>query len=560
MAIIRTPNGVPVVGGNAIIAPDNVFSDADVATLENLAGTFDAKPINVGGNVVMSIRQGKTYYPNPWMCGDGHTDKISFFDENMTEIEFPATVPDGGFSKSGLGVKSRRTTWFEVTENIVKVWCYYHTYREFTLDPAPAYIKIDGDWTIGKFTERVPLAKKTVHYNTDDCTGLFEQIDTMVNTNAIALFNTLNYGIVPYEYGRFLKSQMVHAVNDMRHAIRLASYNIYGADRSTRNWASLKEYLQGKGIDIIGFQEVKDASGTVAETFPAALSSWDLSTFATTAQHYGTAIGANGKFTVASTSEHDYTTNGNEIRRYTKTELYLPMYKHRWWSEHLKISVYCTQWALAKSIAVAQAAELAEVMSADKNPFIVLMADTNDDFSFDRETWKVMNDAGFRPLFDLESATLAVGRDPIDNIFVNNRITSIETNVVDGTNVKYNNAGNLGQMSDHDLIYADVKLNCSDIICVKNVAYLNSAIDTEHCVITSSNGHPDWFERNTGTITYTFTPTDGYTLNSISAYDIVSVDSESYPSGIVTVSGNSVTIDTSRVFGDMALNATISAT
>ena len=534
-------------------------------TVDKVNKAFSIKPLVLTNNDIHEIVDGVTYYRNPYRMyvqnnpvdgtGPGGSTEIHIYDADMNELinntqtwnNHIRTVYWQGKTRPFITV----TAYITVEGNTVTAKSPYQTTAIVEMESTPKYISFGDAWTVGRYADILDPNMQEVTYNEEQNTGLLEQINAYNNSNLINSFDSS-------EIGRFLSNRTIHTTNAMRHALRIASYNIYGAMRVAKNWQAVKEHVQRYGIDIIGMQEVKHDT-SVVDNFPEAMRSWDMSTITTTQTTYGTATLATDRFAVASFEEHDYTTNSREIRKWTKTELYLPMFKHRFWSDHLKISVYNTQWEVNnRTVTLAQARELATAMQTDTNPFVMMVADTNDDYSFEREAWQIMADAGFRPLFSIEdSATLAEGRDPVDNIFVNDLIQMISNDVISGANLKFTTDGGASYslVTDHDLIFADVTLDYDDIIVVKKRA--------TNCTITGLGNEDDcfWFKRNSGIITVTISPDEGYQIGSTSLtiFDITAVTNKqiyggntTYPAGIITVSGNTVTIDTSNVHGDMA--------
>lgn len=371
-----------------------------------------------------------------------------------------------------------------------------------------------------------------------------DMIVDMSNDNYTQLSNFLGSGTG--EVSRIITSKAIQSMNHMRQAWRIASFNTYIGNRN--RWTELKEFLQNYGIDIIGLQEVSQPLNTNSAglTFEQALTSWNLSQFAVIQTEDSPTncrpVGATSEFEVVSIEETKYTTQSNYgHRHFTKTQLKLPRWKDKKASENFMVSVYNTQLEVGtgtnNTTRLAQANELLATVAEDTNPFVVIMGDFNE-MSTGWDTINLIRNAGFTPQL-ADTSTPTAGRGFYDFIFVNDRM-----NIVDNDVIPYDLHNNI---SDHDLVFADVVFDYSNLISVKT--------SLPNCTLT---GGGYWLDRRqTEPVVYTVVPDTGYIVSSIATGQ--GDNDLTYNNGAVVKSGNTVTITPNLVVGDVWINVTTTA-
>lgn len=351
---------------------------------------------------------------------------------------------------------------------------------------------------------------------------------------------------------------IIRKMNDERHAFRVATFNIKGSGGFRQeNWPKLKECLEDYGVDICGLQEVyfplQDLSGygTFAEYFK----SEQFPYVSDNGDAYGVEAGSSeigknermmlSRYPQGHTTETYYQTQtpDGDYRYLAKTEITLPRYMDKRGSERLKMSIYNTQLeVMYSSTTQAQAREIVEIIAQDENPFIIIMGDSND-FTLDKEVWKIFEEAGFTPVVSTNTSTVAGTYDfnCIDNFFLSKRIKALNHDVIWAQDYPW---GNQSMLSDHDLVIADVELDYSDIRCLN--------YKTLFCSVQTSTGR-DWLTEEES-MTVTITPYDGYELSSVSVRDtMVDITSTVYADGVVTLTG-------ADLRGDVFIDATAVAT
>jgi endonuclease/exonuclease/phosphatase family metal-dependent hydrolase len=346
----------------------------------------------------------------------------------------------------------------------------------------------------------------------------------------------------------------IRKMNDSRHAFRIATFNVKGSGGFYQNnWPKLAECLADYGVDICGLQEVyfplqnKSGYGTFAEYF----TSEQFPYVSDNGDAYGVEAGSSeigknermmlSRYPIDSTTETYYKTQSasGDYRYLAKSVISLPRYMDKRGSEKLKLSVYNTQLEVINPTTTqAQAREIVEIVAQDENPFIIIMGDTND-FTLDKEVWKIFEEAGFTTVVSTNTSTVAGTYDfnCIDNFFLSKRIKALNHNVVWGQDYPWSGSE---MLSDHDLVIADVELDYSDIRCVN--------YKTLFCSVQTSTGR-DWLTEEE-TMTVTITPYDGYELSSVSVRDtMVDITSTVYANGVVTLTG-------ADLRGDVFIDAT----
>lgn len=350
----------------------------------------------------------------------------------------------------------------------------------------------------------------------------------------------------------------IRKMNDEKHAFRIATFNVKGSGGFYQNnWPKLKECLEDYGVDICGLQEVyfplqdKAGYGTFAEYFK----SEQFPYVSDNGDAYGVEVGSTeigknermllSRYPQGHTTETYYTkqTPDGDYRYLAKTEITLPRYMDKRGSERLKMSVYNTQLeVMYASVTQAQAREVVEIVAQDENPFIIIMGDTND-FTLDKEVWKIFEQAGFVPVVSTNTSTVAGTYDfnCIDNFFLSKRIKALNHDVIWAQDYPWDRQT---MLSDHDLVIADVELDYSDIRCLN--------YKTLFCSVQTSTGR-DWLT-NEESVTVTITPYDGYALSSVKVRDtMVDITGTVYADGVVTLNG-------ADLRGDVYIEATAVAT
>lgn len=385
--------------------------------------------------------------------------------------------------------------------------------------------------------------------NTETSIGLLDQIGEFVYSKQFASLDNQD------EFARRLTTKVIRDANKMNHLFRIATFNI--ARYGQGHWYKIKECLQNYGIDICALQEVSYPQGgggsTMNNTLKGFFTSWQFSSFSDNGNvgefpnngnypnNVRNLMTGNG-FAIDSTVETylSVQAQSGDYRYVAKSVVSLPKYMDKRGSDKLKLSIYNTQLeVVSATVAEAQAREILSMAQSDENPFVIIVGDTND-FTLEKNVWKIFKNGGFAPIINTNSSTTAGVEDfnCIDNIFLSSRVKAKSYNIVCAqeypfihrtTRVQY------GALSDHDLVFADIEFDYSDIRCVNLVL--------DHCTTTWTKG---WLN-NQETISFAIVADNGYVLPNApnKMLDCMMANSEalSYSNGIVTIDGTKLVGD-----------------
>lgn len=530
---------------------------------------FKIAPILLPKNEKFEFPGDGLYALNPWSNIGSVTDNnrvfygIKLYDENKNVIfSSSSNYQSYVYRIDGLNVYcDMLRDWGAYTEGI-----FNPTTLVGTLSEIPHYMSYGvtgdsgADISNKKMTYTI-VSKETpssdvniVKYDTTDKIGLLEQFDDFSNNSYIEVLDTED------EPARRIRSEMIRVLNHMRGAIRIGSYNI--ARNGQAHWYKIKRCLQNYGIDICGMQEVQYPNGD-SSSYPKKLStyfsSWEFDSFSDNGKvgefpnngnypnNVRCLMTGNG-FKVDSTQETYFATqtasSTGDHRYVAKSVVSMPRYKDKRGSENLKMSVYNTQLEVnSANTAQAQAREILAMAQADENPFVIIMGDTND-FTLTKEVWKIFDEGGFTPIVNTNTATVSGTWDYncIDNFFVSSRIKPLDFDVIWSQLYPWsNNQAIVTQLSDHDLVIADVQLDYSDIRCIN--------LNTSSPYFTSS--YTKGWMTDKETVTITLTPATGRTITAITAKDCQMTNNEA-----IVIDGNTITLDGTKLVGDVYIGVT----
>lgn len=532
------------------MAADAKKTGDEIADLQKVEEVFDIKNAYIPADEIVPFKGNGSYYMNPFMPDTRVVNVyVSFYDANgnfingtATDITYRSDLGKAFFTSDSVIVIENTTVTFrgfinrESFEADVDRGAGY-----LVLDSVPVFLKFGRAMTYKKWSyDSVPNPLYLVEYNEASSVGLLEQISNYTESDAIQGITTGNT-----ESGRHFKSLMIYSQNEMRHAIRLGTFNIATTIRS--HWYKLKECLENYGIDICGLQEVRfplqtQGLATLADYFTG----WAFPYVSDNGDAYRHGDPDNegrnernllSRIPIDSTVEYELTM-GTDYRYVAKSILSLPRYMDKVGSENLKLSVYNFQ--LEVSGAQTNADEVLAIVATDDNPFIILMGDTNDG-TIDKVVWQKFQTAGFTPVVSTNTSTVSgtYGMGCLDNFFLSSRISAINYDVIMAELYPYiDGTGYHPALSDHDLVIADVVLDYSDI------RFVNYRLTN---VTASAINGRTWLS-DTETLTITLTPASGYTLGTITAKDCDTNNPQA-----ITVSGNTITLDGSKLIGDVLI-------
>lgn len=459
-------------GGSAIIDSSGLFSVNSVVLEKNVYVPFCGDGI---------------YGINPYRKGGGiqTNDRIfvgfGLYDENKNQLFGGNAMNHYIYKVEGLKV------WSAPLYNLdeFKEGFFVFGGEPTVMASRPAYIKygIYGDanaqysdmrMTYNAIdTEPVDRNLKSILFNDTNVVGFEEQMKESYDSKDIVdLDDKFN------EHSRRIKSEIIRQMNHSRDAFRIATFNVYCAGHGQSNWKCLKDMLQNYGIDMVGMQEVRDPLGINDgnKVLSEEMESWQFPYFSDNGEAYPTNTRSlMSRFPVLSSYEWEFVKWSSDHRYCAKYEVSLPRYKDRVGSENIKLSIYNTQLEVYPIPAdggsatspnrISEANEIIAEVRKDKNPFIIILGDTND-FSADKEIWKMFEAEGFTRCIPVENNTVQALDNSIDQIFICDRMKSLGYDVINGGDYKFYKSGNPTILSDHDLCFADIQFDY-DFACIK---------------------------------------------------------------------------------------------
>lgn len=443
-------------------------------------------PVDVGGGELMPFNGDGEYYRNPFSASTTYY-YVWLYDENGNPLPV-YNANDTVVNRMDLSgqwiLQDRQTLTFSGTSIAVKTYINYEslvndvprTTQYYHVNSVPVYMKSDARITYGMYSdENLQTGLYMVTYN-EKYLGLFDQIKAYIENNFGNSF--LNHTT---DIGKQLIQETVCQINKTRDAIRIGTFNIYSAGHGQSNWECVKSELQNYGLDLCAFQEVKDPLNTVGtnKVWADEMTGWQFPYASTNGELYPTNERVClSRYPVVSSTEYEFQDWSSDHRCLAKYEIQLPLHQDRVGSEQLRMSVYNTQlevstsrnpqtgYAYPNNVRKSEAQEILNDIANDKNRFIVVCMDSND-FSHDKEIWKMFTDAGFTACIDGRSQTTRDQNDIIDQIFVNENMQALNCDVINSKQYQFMKNSGMAAVSDHDLCFADVKLLYDSFYCVK---------------------------------------------------------------------------------------------
>lgn len=541
--------------GNLIEVPSGGGSSGSTDTSE-LSSSFKVERICLvekpfSGASVLPYPGDGLYSANPWVTvkhpvtNGSRYINFQFLDANRKAIAI--TKKDG---TTTTNIREMANYFLVAKGNVLyQYWIYaFEDYASgvwhengtyYTLAETPAFIScsVSGDSTeyvsmaynFMSDTEVIPWDARKVTVNTEKTHGLLEQVNDYVQeqTNTDILNSN--------EAGKIVRSTVVKEMNHTRDALRVATYNIYGAGMGQKNWQIVKGQLKDFGIDLCACQEVKyplgdSGSALTEKVFATEMQSWQFPYCSTNGELYpvNERMLLSG-LPIVSSYEWEFAKWSSDKRCCAKYEVQLPLYKDRVGSDQLKMSIYNTQLEVYPTASgnatnrIAETQEILDMIAADENPFIVVLMDSND-FSPDKEIWKMFTDAGFTYAIPIKTQTVTAQDNCIDQIFVNRNMEVLNYDVINSNLYPYKVDGTAKPVSDHDLCFADVRLKYDDFYCIKQTL-TNVTSDCAKVIID-----------NDAALTINLTAAEGYTLGTVKVrMGHMDVTADVYADGVITI-------------------------
>lgn len=318
-----------------------------------------------------------------------------------------------------------------------------------------------------------------------------------------------------------VKAWAIREYNATRDCIRVGTFNVYvGAGQ--RNRKAMKQMFSDYGLDFVGLQEVQNES--IDLYYPTSLTSATLpytdGTKSLDADNTHLENVILSRYPVEESSKTEFVNLGGESRHYTRAVVPLPRYKDYYPDGDQKLSIYCTHLDLYVN-RLLQAQEVCEAALSDPNKFVVIVMDSND-FTATKDAWKVFTDAGFIQAHPGTSKTAATdgtftASSSIDQIFCSSNMSVLGWNIVNPKDYTYPVGENTVAISDHDLVYADLKLDYGDISyepinpqsIPSKICHVTRNMTNVKDSVVFTNVANNWAYKST------LTPDPGYTISTV---------------------------------------------
>lgn len=348
-----------------------------------------------------------------------------------------------------------------------------------------------------------------------------------------------------------VRAEAIRKLNESRDCIRVGTFNGQVMGELKPKLDAIKNMFADYGLDFVGMQEVKNEHSGVANNYPTHLVSKTLPFVDNTVSIDDVTPWMENvilsRYEIVSAEKVEYKNLGGESRGYVKTVIKLPRYKDYFPDGDQYLSLYCTHLDMYINRAL-QMEELRDAMLSDTNRFIVAVMDSND-FTATKDSWKILTNAGFTQIHDGTSKTEATdgtftASSSIDQIFCNSNMSVEGYDII--SPYKYTDAnGNVLVSSDHDLVFADLKLDYGDISYpptnpqVVPSTYYHITRNMNHVKdsLVATNLAPNWHYQST------LTADDGYTISSVTVtMGEVDITASAYSNGTLdfTVTGDVV--------------------
>jgi hypothetical protein len=303
------------------------------------------------------------------------------------------------------------------------------------------------------------------------------------------------------------------AERENRGVIRVASFNKF-ISRQAMNWPVMKQELADYSVDICGFQEAMNilSNGKRIEEFMLGYQFTDGSDFSYETYNFNNGNGP-GKaivshWEVTDTDVFTLVTTDSAVQTAVRCIMTIPSGK--WFSNYVPsdctLSVYSwhgistnatIEGTTKTSLEIRQMeiTALLAIMAQDTSDFIVVVADTNcfegglDIQNNTHVEWEMFRTAGYTPIlpgiestvtgdnasthYHVDGNGTAFCDTCYDQIFVSSHITAEGYKVVD-SNLYPVPAANNAPVSDHCMIYADLKFDFDALMQEKLIAEIGS--------------------------------------------------------------------------------------
>lgn len=334
---------------------------------------------------------------------------------------------------------------------------------EYTVETDVAYMKFavqnsGVQWGITKNTdassEYIPASDKKIEVK-EDIRGYWEQFNSKVAERCGS-----------EDIRSLMRCEAVRQMNLARDCIRVGTFNMFVQNGGQNRDVALRMFSDF-GLDFVGTQETPNYMDGYPDSFTSATLPYiDDGETANASPYLDNKVLS--RYPISATTRVMYSVpegkESREWRGYTRCEIKLPRYKDYYPNGDKVLAFYATHFDPDETCRLSEVQQLTAVLTADSADFIVVAMDSND-FNLEKPVWKVITDAGFKKVHDGSSKTVVrdevLNKDSaLDNIFCSSNMDVVGYNIVNSGTYKYTTlAGTVLNASDHDFVYADLKLN-----------------------------------------------------------------------------------------------------
>lgn len=423
-------------------------------------------------NAIIQINDNTAYCANPWggknSSGGSLNFTVSLLDKTKEVIPF---IKSDGTSLESIGISSINSILFngntvtvyqsQSIDGAISGQQVYAT--DYTIENSVVYLKFayqnsGVQWGITEIknasVEYIPASDKKIEVK-EDIRGYWEQFNSKVAERC-----------GQNDIRSLMRCEAVRQMNLARDCIRVGTFNMFVQNGGQNRDVALRMFTDF-GLDFIGTQETPNYMDGYPDSFTSATLPYiDDGETAIASPNLDNKVLS--RYPISATTRVTYIVpegkETQEWRGYTRCEIQLPRYKDYYPNGDKVLAFYATHFDPDSVCSAAEAQELVTALLADTADYIVVAVDTND-FNLEKPLWKVFTDAGFKQVHDGSSKTtvrdVALNKDSaLDNIFCSSNMDVVSYNIINSSTYTYTTlAGTVLNASDHDLVYADLKLN-----------------------------------------------------------------------------------------------------
>lgn len=476
-----------------------------------------------------------TYYENPYQAtsSDPVTKTLygaMFYDAYNQRLTLTKT--EDGSTATSLTLFNTYGAYF-VIENRRTLKRYVRGILSgtYTTDADIAYLSGTNATYFGYWDDETPVPQIGITYNEASTTyipygggsapepeykwnytvPMAQFVEAYMQTHGTAASNNMFNFVYPErnnsEFANTLKYYQERFDRQKDDIIRIGSFNKF-ISRGRGNWSTIKQELADYTLDICGFQEspaIVD-SGAVTAQIGEALQGQQFTSYAEQNTTVDQAIVSHWE--VTDTNCYTLITMDDESTR-TAINAVIKLYPYKWYSNFVDnaatLSVYSYHGSsqngviggvskTSHDLRMMEIDTLLGIVAQDTADFIVIVGDTNcfesglDTQTAKHDEWEAFRTAGYLPVLDghessvtadLASTHFFVAGDGkaycdacYDQIFIGSNIEAVGHSVVDSNLYPVESLGGV-PVSDHCMVYADLKFDFDAVMNAKMVAELS---------------------------------------------------------------------------------------